>query len=145
MKSKDSKKLRSRDLKKKNHRRRATNRIQIAIEEEKQNLETEQKQIENTQIIQEETQQICNELNKANKLAQVKLLVNLEKFPVKTASKVLKCIKEMLKEEENPEINEKFVVIIVNPENVDETTRKIGKMRIEGTKLNVQNGFEKGE
>ncbi|CAL6082262.1 Hypothetical_protein [Hexamita inflata] len=117
--------------------------------EEKQILEAEEEKI-NTQIIQEgiNAQQIENsEQNKANKPAQVKLLVDLTKFPSKTAPKVLKCIKEMLKEEENAEINEKFVEITVKPENADEMIRKIGKMKIEGTKLEiiVQNGFEKGE
>ncbi|CAL5988752.1 Hypothetical_protein [Hexamita inflata] len=119
------------------------------IEEGKQILEAEEQKI-NTQIIQEgiNAQQIENsEQNKANKPAQVKLLVDLTKFPSKTAPKVLKCIKQMLKEEENAEINEKFVEITVKPENAQEMIKKIGKMKIEGTKLEiiVQNGFEKGE
>ncbi|CAL5982892.1 Hypothetical_protein [Hexamita inflata] len=67
---------------------------------------------------------------------QVQLLIDLSKFPSKTGAKVVKLLKDMLNENESAQITEDFnVIVTVNPENVEEITKKIGKMKIEGAKL----------
>ncbi|CAL5988782.1 Hypothetical_protein [Hexamita inflata] len=67
---------------------------------------------------------------------QVQLFIDLSKFPSKTGSKVVKLFKDVLKEDGNAEVTEDFnVIVTVNPDNVETVSKKIGKMKIEGAKL----------
>ncbi|CAL6082256.1 Hypothetical_protein [Hexamita inflata] len=67
---------------------------------------------------------------------QVQLLIDLSKFPSKTGAKVVKLFKDMLKEDGNAKVTEDFnVIVTMNPDNVETVSKKIGKMKIEGAKL----------
>ncbi|CAL5982896.1 Conserved_hypothetical protein [Hexamita inflata] len=77
-------------------------------------------------------------LNEEKPADKVQLFVDLSKFPNKTAAKVVKTLKDALKEDERAEITqESNIIVFVNPENVEAVTKFICKLKIDGTKLEV--------
>ncbi|CAL5988774.1 Hypothetical_protein [Hexamita inflata] len=102
------------------------------------NSESVLKKLGKIKIKDQKFEEFITVLNEEKPADKIQLSVDLSKFPSKTAAKLIKILKDMLKEDERAEITEESnIIVFVNPENEEEVTKKICKMKIEGTKLEV--------